>query len=73
MLFRPSTARPGDEAAAMAYSRDYDTSTHNKEGKLLEKCDRKELRRAAKQAGLVEFGIKCMSYCHGLENQKSCL
>jgi hypothetical protein len=69
VLFRPATARPGDVAAVMAYSRGDDTSTHTKEGKLLEECDRKELRRAAKQGGLVEFGVKFMHYCHGLENQ----
>jgi hypothetical protein len=68
VLFRPSKARPGDEAAALAYSRTGATTKVANE-KRLEDCNREELRRAAKHCGLDERGAQFMDYIYGDANQ----
>lgn len=68
VLFRPSTARPGDEAAALEYSRAGVASKSGTE-KRLENCSREELRRAAKHCGLDDLGAHFMGYIYGDANQ----
>lgn len=68
VLFRPSSARPGDEAAALEYSRAGIAPKAGKE-KSLEDCSREELRRAAKHCGLDERGAHFMNYIYGDANQ----
>jgi hypothetical protein len=68
VLFRPATARPGDEAAALEYSRAGVASKSGTE-KRLENCSREELRRAAKHCGLDDLGAHFMGYIYGDANQ----
>ena len=67
VLFRPATARPGDEVAALSYSRTGAAKVANE--KRFEDCNREELRRAAKHCGLDECGAQFMNYIYRDDNQ----